>query len=163
MNPGGQKKGDRHQRVSEDSGPEQASPRDSLLLQHPVPHHKHCSPSPRGWGSCWVKARGAKEGTWGNPNRGPSPDSGFPPPPSSPPHQEKAGAGNPTPTGLQIKDWQKCDSNSVPVTDCPPRHVQKPRRHGRPPPKSSGIATQQALPSQDRMPCPSHPNQDRTG
>lgn len=45
-------------------------------------------------------------------------------PPSSLPHQEKLPAGKLTPTGLQIKDWQKCDSTSVPVPDGPSRHVQ---------------------------------------
>lgn len=53
--------------------------------------------------------------------------------PPSPPHRVKPGERKTTPTGLQMKSQQKCDSTSVPVPDGPSRHVQKPRRRRRPP------------------------------
>lgn len=89
-----------------------------------------------------------------------------PSPSSCPPHQEKARAGKPTPTGLQIKDWQRWDSARVPCAGRPfsPCAKATPARPSTPTPfrKSPRPRPPRGLfPTVDRV--LSHPQRDLSG
>jgi hypothetical protein len=169
MNPGGRREeGAWQQRTSEGEGPGQASLSDSPPLQPSVRHHEHCPLSPgeqrpaSAEGGCSGGERGYPRRHLGQRKPRTLPRFWVSSPHSPLPHQDKPRAGNLTPTGLQIKNWQKCDSTSMPVTDGPLRHVQKPRRYGRPPLRKPQPGPPRGLPPPHRDRTPSHPQRDRT-
>ena len=80
-----------------------------------------------GWGG------GGQEGTLGNENPRPSPDSGRPPHLRARPTKRKPERGSRLPRACKSRTGKDGTRPGCPVPDGPSRHVQKPRRHGPPP------------------------------
>lgn len=119
------------------SGSEGPGSRQSPGLRHPVSSHEYCSSSLREGMGSWRGGGGGQEGTLGNANPGSSPDSGRPPLLRAHPTKRKPERGSRLPRACKSRTGKDGTRPGCPVPDGPSRHVQKPRRHGPPPPPHS--------------------------